>query len=83
MNIIFTMAGKYTRFRLFGAKVPKYLLPLGPGTILSKIIEVTKKSSKSTLQLLGKELPKNVITILLTKHRLFIENMVILPESDV
>ena len=48
MNIVFTMAGKYTRFRLFGAKVPKYLLPLGHGTILSKIIEETKKSSKST-----------------------------------
>ena len=47
MNIVFTMAGKYTRFRLFGAKVPKYLLPLGTGTILSKIIEETKKSSKS------------------------------------
>ena len=47
MNIVFTMAGKYTRFRLFGAKVPKYLLPLGPGTMLSKIIEETKKSSKS------------------------------------
>ena len=47
MNIVFTMAGKYTRFRLFGAKVPKYLLPLGSGTILSKIIEETKKSSKS------------------------------------
>ena len=29
------------------------------------------------------ELAKIIITILLTKHRLFIENMVILPESDV
>jgi len=48
MNIVFTMAGKYNRFRLFGAKVPKYLLPLGTGTILSKIIELTKKSSKSS-----------------------------------
>lgn len=32
------MAGKYSRFKLFGAQVPKYLLPLGQGTILSKII---------------------------------------------
>lgn len=38
MNIVFTMAGKYSRFKLFGAQVPKYLLPIGQGTILSKII---------------------------------------------
>lgn len=38
MNIVFTMAGQYSRFMLFGAKVPKYLLPLGQGTIISNII---------------------------------------------
>jgi len=38
MNIVFTMAGKYSRFKLFGAQVPKYLLPIGQGTILSKVI---------------------------------------------
>ena len=42
MNIVFTMAGKYNRFRLFGNKVPKYLLPLGSGTVLSNVIEVMK-----------------------------------------
>jgi len=41
------MAGKYSRFKLFGAKVPKYLLPLGDGTILSKIIESTKKNDEN------------------------------------
>lgn len=45
MNIVFTMAGKYSRFKLFGAQVPKYLLPLGQGTILSKIISEIQQVS--------------------------------------
>jgi NDP-sugar pyrophosphorylase family protein len=32
------MAGKYQRFRLFGNKVPKYLMPLGKYTILWHVI---------------------------------------------
>ena len=36
--LVFTMAGKYQRFRLFGNKIPKYLLPLGTETILSVIL---------------------------------------------
>jgi dTDP-glucose pyrophosphorylase len=45
MNIVLTMAGKYNRFKLFGSKVPKYLLPLGNGTILSEIIKQFKLST--------------------------------------
>ena len=44
MNLVFTMAGKYSRFKLFGSKVPKYLLPLSNGTVLFKIIELYKHS---------------------------------------
>jgi hypothetical protein len=32
------MAGKYERFRLFGNRVPKYLMPLGKATILWHIL---------------------------------------------
>ena len=39
MNLILTMAGKYSRFKLFGSNVPKYLLPLGSGTVLVEIIK--------------------------------------------
>ena len=35
MNLVLTMAGKYSRFKLFGSKVPKYLLPLATKTVLS------------------------------------------------
>ena len=38
MNLVLTMAGQYSRFKLFGSKVPKYLLPLGTETILAEVI---------------------------------------------
>jgi NDP-sugar pyrophosphorylase family protein len=38
INLILTMAGKYERFRLFGNKVPKYLMPLGSRTVLWHVI---------------------------------------------
>lgn len=45
------MAGKYSRFRLFGNKVPKYLLPIGTQTILAEIIKQFR-SSAPTLRIL-------------------------------
>ena len=39
MNLVLTMAGKYGRFKPFGSKVPKYLLPLSTKTILMEVIE--------------------------------------------
>ena len=43
MDLILTMAGKYTRFKNEGYKFPKYLLPWGNRSILSEIIyQLTK-----------------------------------------
>ena len=44
MNLVLTMAGKYGRFKPFGSKVPKYLLPLSTKTILMEVIEHYLKS---------------------------------------
>ena len=38
INLVFTMAGKYTRFQAFGHKVPKYLFPFSTGTVLYEVI---------------------------------------------
>jgi NDP-sugar pyrophosphorylase family protein len=38
MNLILTMAGKYSRFRDEGYTLPKYLLPWGNRSILSEIL---------------------------------------------
>jgi len=40
------MAGKYERFRLFGNKVPKYLMPLGSRTVLWHVIDKLVGSNK-------------------------------------
>ena len=39
MNLILTMAGKYSRFLKEGYRIPKYLLPWGNKSILCEIIE--------------------------------------------
>jgi UDP-N-acetylglucosamine diphosphorylase / glucose-1-phosphate thymidylyltransferase / UDP-N-acetylgalactosamine diphosphorylase / glucosamine-1-phosphate N-acetyltransferase / galactosamine-1-phosphate N-acetyltransferase len=44
MNIILTMAGNYSRFKIFSNKVPKYLLPLGNQTIIGEVIDQIKCS---------------------------------------
>lgn len=38
MNLILTMAGKYSRFKEAGYNIPKYLLPWGHRTILGEIM---------------------------------------------
>jgi hypothetical protein len=38
MNLILTMAGRYTRFIDEGYRIPKYLLPWGAGSILEEIV---------------------------------------------
>lgn len=45
MNLVLTMAGKYSRFRLFGNRIPKYLLPLGSETVLAEIIKQYLRST--------------------------------------
>ena len=46
MNLVLTMAGKYERFRLFGNKVPKYLMPLGKATVLWHVIDEIIRSQR-------------------------------------
>lgn len=45
MNLILTMAGKYSEFTNAGYKLPKYLLPWGNRSILSEILHELKKSN--------------------------------------
>ena len=40
MNLILTMAGRYSRFINEGYKIPKYLLPWGKRSILSEILSI-------------------------------------------
>jgi hypothetical protein len=44
-NLILTMAGKYSRFRNEGYKIPKYLLPWKDGSILNELLHEMHSSS--------------------------------------
>jgi len=45
MNLILTMAGRYTRFVNEGYRIPKYLLPWGSKSIVSEIISNINKNN--------------------------------------
>ncbi len=56
MNLILTMAGKYERFKLFGNKVPKYLMPLGKTTVLWHVLyELLRFNSELKVYLLAND----------------------------
>jgi NDP-sugar pyrophosphorylase family protein len=60
MNLILTMAGKYSRFTKEGYKIPKYLLPWGNHTILSEILKnFTKEYQFKNIYLIVNENDKN------------------------
>ena len=48
MNLILTMAGRYTRFINEGYRIPKYLLPWGDHSILSEIVRELTKAGEFT-----------------------------------
>lgn len=65
MNLVLTMAGKYQRFRLFGNKVPKYLMPLGKHTILWHVIyELVRSGPKVQIYLLANKEDRDFFPIL-------------------
>jgi NDP-sugar pyrophosphorylase family protein len=56
MNLILTMAGKYSRFTKEGYKIPKYLLPWGNHSILSEILKnFTKQYKFENIYLIANE----------------------------
>lgn len=54
MDLILTMAGKYTRFTDKGYKLPKYLLPWGNRSILSEIIKQMSHNFDNTYLIMNK-----------------------------
>ena len=62
MNLILTMAGKYSRFVNEGYKIPKYLLPWSNHTILSEILfNITKDNIFKNIFLVANKNDKNFI----------------------
>ena len=85
MNIVFTMAGKYSRFKLFGAQVPKYLLPLGQGTILSNIIEsINETNNKTSFHFIANrrdQLFHPIIISILKKYNIDVRKLIYIDDT--
>jgi hypothetical protein len=86
LNLILTMAGKYARFRLFGSKVPKYLLPLGSHTILSEIVKRFRSSAPSARILLianrSDQIFFPIVRSIMSMHSLPSEDLIYIDDTS-
>jgi len=86
MNLVLTMAGKYTRFKLFGNKVPKYLLPLGAETILSIIIDQFMRSiPKAQVYLIANRHDQiffPIVRSIMDKHDIDTSNIIYIDDTS-
>ena len=86
MNLVLTMAGKYTRFKLFGNKVPKYLLPLGAETILSIIIDQFLRSTPNVqLYLIANRHDQiffPIVRSIMERHNIDISNIIYIDDTS-
>jgi NDP-sugar pyrophosphorylase family protein len=79
------MAGKYKRFRLFGNKVPKYLMPLGKTTVLWHVInELIQSSPNDEFYFLANDTDRDfkpIITSILNDFSIRSENLVYINDT--
>jgi dTDP-glucose pyrophosphorylase len=83
MNLILTMAGKYSRFKSEGYGLPKFLLPWGDRSILSEILGEMAPSFKSVFLIANKAdedyMPH--ITKIMKAHRVPEENLYLINDT--
>jgi NDP-sugar pyrophosphorylase family protein len=85
MVLVLTMAGLYSRFQNEGFKFPKYLLPWGERTILSRILlEMTKGRNFSDIFLVGNVRDENYVPHIhatLRSHAVEPRNLVLIKDT--
>jgi hypothetical protein len=86
MNLVLTMAGKYQRFKLFGNKVPKYLMPLGKTTVLWHVLyEITRSNPKVNVYLLANESDRDfqpIIRAIMDDFSIGISNLAYIADTS-
>jgi dTDP-glucose pyrophosphorylase len=80
------MAGKYSRFKLFGNKVPKYLLPLGTETMLSEIIkQFTRSAPKCKILLIANrndQIFYPIVRSIMGKHEISNKSLIYIDDTS-
>jgi len=85
MNIILTMAGKYTRFQSFGRRVPKYLLPISHQTMLGVVMETFIRQAKDAhVYLIANKADQLFVPVLegiMRSHNVSKENLIYISDT--
>ncbi|MCP3887728.1 MAG: hypothetical protein GY702_02485 [Desulfobulbaceae bacterium] len=86
MNLILTMAGKYTRFVNEGYRIPKYILPWGDKLILSEIVnEINKKRDFLNIYLIANkrdEIYMPHVRKILRALRIPVDNLFLISDTN-
>jgi UDP-N-acetylglucosamine diphosphorylase / glucose-1-phosphate thymidylyltransferase / UDP-N-acetylgalactosamine diphosphorylase / glucosamine-1-phosphate N-acetyltransferase / galactosamine-1-phosphate N-acetyltransferase len=85
MNLILTMAGRYSRFLNEGYRIPKYLLPWGNNSILSEIINnLNKDKIFSNIFLIANnrdEIFLPHVRDIMRAHKIPVDNLIVISDT--
>ncbi len=83
MNLILTMAGKYSRFKDEGFKIPKFLLPWGDRSILSEILKEMHSHFKNVYLIANKNDEDFIIHVenIMNTYNIDLENIILIQDT--
>lgn len=84
MNLIITMAGKYSRFKNEGYRLPKYLLPWGNRSILSEILLTMHKHFENVYLIMNKNDNDYKVHIrnIMKEYNINLNNLILIEDTD-
>ena len=83
MNLILTMAGKYSRFKEEGFKIPKFLLPWGDRSILSEILKEMSPHFKNIYLIANKNDKDFIIHVenIMDVYNIDLKNLILIQDT--
>lgn len=83
MNLILTMAGKYSRFKEEGYTIPKFLLPWGDRSILSEILKEMSPHFKNIYLIANKNDEDFMIHVenIMNVYNIDLENLILIQDT--
>ena len=84
MNLILTMAGKYSRFKGVGFTIPKFLLPWGDRTILSEILREMSPHFEEIYLIANKNDGDFIIHVenIMNVYNIDLENLILIQDTS-
>jgi len=84
MNLILTMAGKYSRFKGDGFTIPKFLLPWGDRSILSEILKEMSPHFKEIYLIANKNDGDFIIHVenIMNVYNIDLENLILIQDTS-